>query len=313
MAGRRRNGGALLIAAFLVGGLAGATPSVAGGLAVNEVASGVFVHRGVHELASADNAGDIANIGFIVGEQAVAVIDAGGSPRVGAALREAVRRVTRLPIRYLILTHGHPDHIFGWSAFATDGPEIVGHNKLPRALALRGGHYVRNFSRILGDGAGALKLPTINLTVSDRLELDLGGRVLVLRAHNTAHSDSDLSVYDSRTGTLWLSDLLVRERIPVVDGSIKGWRTVMGEVAAIGAERVVPGHGSVSDDWPGAQAGQHRYLEVIAREIRIVLNANGTIESAVATVGEVERPHWHLFDEYNKRNVTASFVELEWE
>jgi len=243
----------------------------------------------------------------------VAVIDAGGSPRVGAALREAVRRVTRLPIRYLILTHGHPDHIFGWSAFATDGPQIVGHNKLPRALALRGGHYVRNFSRILGDGAGALKLPTINLTVSDRLELDLGGRVLVLRAHNTAHSDSDLSVYDSRTGTLWLSDLLFRERIPVVDGSIKGWLTVMGEVAAIGAERVVPGHGPVSDDWPGAQAGQHRYLEVIAREIRIVLNANGTIESAVATVGEVERPHWHLFDEYNKRNVTASFVELEWE
>ena len=313
MAGRRRNGGALLISAFLVGGLAGATPSVAGGLAVNEVASGVFVHLGVHELTSATNAGDIANIGFIVGEQAVAVIDAGGSPRVGAALREAVRRVTRLPIRYLILTHGHPDHIFGWSAFATDGPQIVGHAKLPRALALRGGHYVRNFSRILGDGAGALKLPTINLTVSDRLELDLGGRVLVLRAHNTAHSDSDLSVYDSRTGTLWLSDLLFRERIPVVDGSIKGWLTVMGEVAAIGAERVVPGHGPVSDDWPGAQAGQHRYLEVIAREIRIVLNANGTIESAVAMVGEVERPHWHLFDEYNKRNVTASFVELEWE
>ena len=108
MAGRRRNGGAVLIAAFLVGGLAGATPSVAGGLAVNEVASGVFVHRGVHELASADNAGDIANIGFIVGEQAVAVIDDGGSPRVGAALREAVRRVTKLPIRYLILTHVHP-------------------------------------------------------------------------------------------------------------------------------------------------------------------------------------------------------------
>ena len=313
MTGMRRNSGAFVIAAFLAGGLAGASPSAAEGLAVDEVAPGVFVHRGVHEVPSAANAGDIANIGFIVGEQAVAVIDTGGSPRVGAALREAVRRVTGLPIRYLVLTHAHPDHIFGWSAFTTDSLRIVGHAKLPRALALRGGHYVRNFSRILGVAAGVLRVPDIDVIVSDRLELDLGGRTLILRSRAIGHTDSDLSVYDSRTGTLWLSDLLFRERIPVVDGSIRGWLTVMEELAAIGAERVVPGHGPVSGDWPGALAGQRRYLESIASEIRAVLKANGTIESALATVGESERPRWRLFDDYNKRNVTASFVELEWE
>ena len=75
----------------------------------------------MHEVASGANANDIANIGFIVGERAVAVIDSGGSPRVGAALREAVRQTTKLPIHYLILTHVHPDHIFGSSAFSVVG------------------------------------------------------------------------------------------------------------------------------------------------------------------------------------------------
>ena len=313
MTGKPRQDSALLIAALLAAGLTGTAPAVAEGLAVDEIAPGVFVHRGVHEVASDANANDIANIGFIVGKRAVAVIDSGGSPRVGAALREAVRQTTKLPIHYLILTHVHPDHIFGSSAFSADGPLIVGHAKLPRALALRGGHYVRNFARILGGGAGALKLPAVNVTVSDRLDLDLGGRTLVVRAHAIAHTDNDLSVYDSRTGTLWLSDLLFRERIPVVDGSITGWLTVMEELAAIGAERAVPGHGPVSGDWPAALADQRRYLDVIAGEIRALLKANGTLESALATVGEIERPHWRLFDDYNKRNVTASFVELEWE
>ena len=150
MTGKPWKDGALLIAALLAAGLTGTALVAAGELAVDEIAPGVFVHRGVHEVASGANANDIANIGFIVGERAVAVIDTGGSPRVGAALREAVRRTTRLPIRYLILTHVHPDHIFGSSAFSADGPLIVGHAKLPRALALRGGHYVRNFARILG-------------------------------------------------------------------------------------------------------------------------------------------------------------------
>src|SRR5437868_3021752 len=74
-------------------------------LSVEQVAPGVFVHHGLHEEATVANAGGIANIGFVVGSEAVAVIDSGGSPAEGKALLSAIRRITPLPIRYVINTH----------------------------------------------------------------------------------------------------------------------------------------------------------------------------------------------------------------
>jgi quinoprotein relay system zinc metallohydrolase 2 len=192
-------------------------------LPVTEIANGVFVHNGVHEEASSGNKDAIANIGFIVGTAAVAVIDPGGSFEEGAALRTAVRARTDQPIRYVILTHVHPDHIFGAAAFRDDHPEFVGHAKLPGALAQRGEYYLRRLRSTLGEEAKGSEIVPPTLLVAERLDLDLGGRHLLVRAHSPAHTDSDLTVFDESTRTFWLADLLFVDRIPVVDGSLVGW------------------------------------------------------------------------------------------
>jgi quinoprotein relay system zinc metallohydrolase 2 len=282
-------------------------------LAMTEIAAGIFVHNGVHEEASSANEDAIANIGFIAGADAVAVIDPGGSFEEGAALRAAVRVRTDRPIRYVILTHVHPDHIFGAAAFRDDQPEFVGHAKLPGALAQRGDYYLRRLRGALGDEARGSEIVPPTLLVAGRLDLDLGGRHLLVRAHGPAHTDNDLTVFDESTRTFWLADLLFVDRVPVIDGSIVGWLKELGELTALAADRAVPGHGPVFVPWPDAADPERRYLETVERETRAAIKAGIGIADAYRDVAKSERGRWLLFDDYHTRNVTASYKELEWE
>jgi quinoprotein relay system zinc metallohydrolase 2 len=282
-------------------------------LPITEIASGIFVHNGVHEEASAANDDAIANIGFIVGDEAVAVIDPGGSFAEGEALRAAIKLRTEKPIRYVILTHVHPDHIFGAAAFRGDHPDFVGHAKLPGALAQRGDYYLRRLQGVLGEEANGSEVVPPNVLVTDRLDLELGNRHLVLLAHGPAHTDNDLRVFDEKTRTLWLADLLFVDRIPVIDGSILGWLKQLDELVAMPADRAVPGHGPVSVPWPAAAEPERRYLAAVIHDTRAAIKAGIGIASAYRQVANSERGQWLLFDDYHARNVTATYTELEWE
>ena len=283
---------------------------------VQQVAEGIFYHQGSHEEADAENLGAIANVGFIIGEQCIAVIDSGGSFQEGMLLRTAIRKHSDLPICYVINTHVHPDHILGNAAFNIDKPEFVGHEKLPAAMASRQQHFARQFSEILGDayeGTEFIQAKTL-VEVGSPLTLDLGNRPLILTAFTTAHTDHDLTVYDEKTSTLWTGDLLFVERIPALDGSINGWIDALDSLVERDAEMIVPGHGNAftgdqSDGWQDLL----RYLTTVREEIRIIINDLGTIEQAIDSVGTQEAEKWKLFEEYHRRNITAAFVELEWE
>jgi glyoxylase-like metal-dependent hydrolase (beta-lactamase superfamily II) len=128
---------------------------------------------------------------------------------------------------YVIVTHVHSDHFFGAAAFRDDAPQFVGHADLLRALAARGKFYVDTLRRDLGEAAQGSDIVPPTLLVRDELALDLGNRVIRLRAWPVAHTDNDFTVYDERTHTLWLSDLLFLEHTPVVDGSILGFVQVL--------------------------------------------------------------------------------------
>ncbi len=280
--------------------------------ALAEIVPGIFFRRAADEETSADNLGAIANIGCVVGREGVAVFDPGGSLADGEQLRAAVRRLTPLPVRYVILSHVHPDHIFGAAAFQSDRPAFVAHERLPGALAQRGEYYRRRLAAVVGaERAGNVVTPTV--LVHDRMEIDLGGRKLELTAHPIAHTDNDLTALDPKTGTLLAADLLFVRRVPSLDGSLRGWLEVLATLKARPARRAVPGHGPTSVDWPTAAADLERYLGTLLRETREALRKDIPIEEAVDVVGLAERDRWALFDDYHGRNVTQAFKELEWE
>jgi quinoprotein relay system zinc metallohydrolase 2 len=278
---------------------------------ISEVAPGVYVHFGVNELMNAQNEGAIANVGFVVGGDAVAVIDTGGSVREGRALREAVKRVTDKAIKYVINTHAHPDHVFGNAAF--EAPAIfVGHHNLPRALATNGPFYINTLRREMKSALDDVKIVPPTLIVDDEIKLDLGHRTLIVKAWPTSHTDNDLTVFDPRSGVLFAGDLLFVQHVPVLDGNVLEWLRTIDALARTPATKVVPGHGGVSD-WPDALAAERTYLQRLVSDCRDLIKRGIPLAQAADIAGTSQKSNWELFEEYNKRNATAAYSELEWE
>lgn len=279
---------------------------------MEEVGPGIFIRKGLIADASTENLDAIANIGFIIGGNGVLVTESGGSLADGQWLRGEIAKRTDKPITHVVLSHVHPDHAFGAGAFAADKPVFIGHAKLKEALDARGEFYRKRLVELFGEErTGPVVYPT--MAVADTAEIDLGGRKLSFTAHGPAHTTSDLSMRDSQSGLLFPADLLFVERIPSLDGSLKGWLTELERVKASGAVQAVPGHGPVRVDLAPAVADLTAYLTALRDGTKAAIAKDMPIDKAVDTVAQDQRDKWKLFEHYNRRNVTVAYQELEWD
>ncbi len=280
---------------------------------LSEPSAGIFVHTGRQLALDAPGHDDIANIGFIVGKQCVAVIDTGGSIRVGRELRAAVMQHTSLPICYVINTHVHVDHVLGNFVFKVDRPSFIGHAALTQAMARSREFFITQYGGDLDAPPSAAQIIEPDRVVERELTLDLGGRRLQLRAWPTAHTDCDLSVFDEQTATLWTGDLVFRERLPALDGSLKGWLSMLDELTRMKVTLAVPGHGRVTRDLKSAIISEREYLQALATGIRGELSEGKSLEHAIEHVAAAQKPRWLLWDSVHPHNVVRAYEELEWE
>jgi len=282
---------------------------------LQQVAPGEFVHLGQPLPLDAPGHDDIANIGFVVGRRCVAVIDTGGSVRVGRALRASIAERSKLPVCYVINTHVHVDHLLGNAAFVADHPQFLGHAQLNQSLARSRDFFLKTYAADLDAPASAAQLigPGRTVPLNGELSIELGERTLVLHAWPSAHTDCDLTVYDPASGTLWAGDLLFVHRTPVVDGSVRGWLKVIQTLARQPARRFIPGHGEPGTDLAAALATERGYLQTLVDQVGAALAHGQPLQQALKDFPADNHDRWLLWDETNPHNVARVYQELEWE
>ena len=228
---------------------------------MTEIAAGVYVHEGrVEDWLPQTVATWPPRLHRR--QPRVAVIDSGGTPQLGPALAAASSAAPAFPL--LRDQHARPPRPrAGHAAFAAPGTRFVGSSKFNAAMAARAPTSCGAGARFRHHGhAGAIVYATIS--VDETLELDLGDRRVVVQAWPTSHTDNDLTVHDPATRTLFTSDLLFVQHIPVLDGKLRGWLATLQQLAHIEADLIVPGHGPTRRAGPDAWAPQQAYLETLA-------------------------------------------------
>jgi len=280
---------------------------------LKQVADGIYLHSGVHVDFDHPQHADIANIGFIIGNDCVAVIDTGGSIAIGQELLLSLREISKLPICYVINTHVHFDHMLGNAAFLSDDTKFVGHQKLADAVEHNRDFFLQQFNADLGPTPNRDSIIGPDLTVDKTMDLDLGDRIITLTAYPTAHSGTDLTVLDQQTKTFWAGDLIFRERIPAFDGKLLGWLAVLEALQNEVINLAIPGHGTISNDWPETFAAEMSYLTMLQDDTRQAIAEGQFLEEAVDSIGKEEKQEWLLHEQHHSRNVTKAFTELEWE
>ena len=213
------------------------------------VAPGVWFVQGEAALGTPGNRNFISNAGFVVTREGVVVIDGLGSPALARELRAEIRRITPLPVRHVIVTHFHADHIYGLQVFQDEGAQVLAHR--------RGREYLLSDSaqRRLETSREELA-PWVDastrLVAADRwldadTVLEIGGERLHIRHAGPAHTPEDLIVWVESARVLFAGDLVFRGRIPFVgQADSRSWVQALGGLIALQPRIIVPGHGPLS-------------------------------------------------------------------
>ena len=256
-----------------------------------------------------------ANAGFVVGDDGVAIIDSFENEPAAQALLGEIRVITKLPIKFVINTHYHLDHVAGNAAFAKEGAVVIAHRNVPNWI------HTENLKFFGKDIKAEQKsfvenLAAPNVLYDSAIELRLGGQPIKVEFF-PGHTGGDSTVFiqHEKSVVVFTGDLFWRQTLPnLIDASTLPWIETLSTFSKFSAESpiiFIPGHGD-----PGTAtdvAAFRGYLSDL-REWSAAAKKDGKTGAALveAVLPQVKQKYgsWQLFDYFSKRNIADVEAEL---
>ena len=303
----------LLLVAFPSAAFAQAAPQPA----ANSSLPFTLKNLGHGIYAAIDNAkGEAgANAGFVVGDDGIAVIDTFENEPAAQALLGEVRMVSKLPIKFVINTHYHLDHVAGNADFAKEGAVIVAHRNVPTWI------HTENLKFFGKDITAEQKsqvagLTTPNVLYDSAIELRLGGAALRVE-YFPGHTggDSIVIIQREKSTVIFCGDLFWRQTLPnLIDASTLPWMETLSNFTKFSAESpipFIPGHGdpgNVSDvaAFRGYLSDLRDWVAAAKKEGK----SGAALTEAVLPQLKQKYGSWQFFEYFAKSNISDTEAEL---
>lgn len=305
--------GAVLLAALLAAG-----PAAAQELTPVQASPHVYYVQGAPGMATRENRAFNSNAAFVVGNDGVLVFDALGTPALAAQLKQAIVRVTPLPIRRVIVSHFHADHFYGLQALKGEGVEVWGHAAGRTSFGSEFTHsrleqrrrdlapYVNEDTRLVPADRW------IDFKDGPQIPFTFGGLKLRLIDVSGAHSPEDIMLFVEDDGVLLAGDLYFSGRLPFVgQADSKAWLAALDRIEPLAPKMVIPGHGAASRDPKPDIEMTRRYLQFLREQMGAAVRDLVPFDEAYAAVDWSRFAGVPAFDAANRINAYGTYLQME--
>jgi len=281
-------------------------------LRFTEIAPGVHVFIGEMSGRTYENEGMNANVGFVVTKAGVVVIDSGSSYRVAKQMHDAIRRVTRQPVKYVVNTGGQDHRWLGNGYFKQQGARIIAHKKAAADMAARGAEQIAGLKADLKERIEGTVATLPDETFDTEKTLKLGGTELRIIHYFGGHTPGDSVVWLPQSRVLFSGDLVYVDRllgvIPV--SNTKGWLASFEAMEKLAPQKIVPGHGKVCD-LAKARRDTRDYLALLRSHMKTALDKGFDLQRAIDTLDQSRFKSLLNYDSLKGGNASRTYLEME--
>jgi cyclase len=282
-------------------------PSAFAGAGLTKIADGVYSYVDEKNPSPLTSFG--ANAGIIIGRDGIVVVDTLISAKEAKKFIGDIKAVSDKPIRYVVNTHDHLDHVLGNSEFAKQGATIVAQAETKAAMVKNGDGLLQRAKYFgLSDEVMSGTIVVVpSLTFTDAMEIDLGDRKVEVIHAGPSHTGGSSIVYAPDSKTLFAGDILFTNYHPNMrDGDIQGWVKALDMIASMDAANIIPGHGPLSTKKDVAE--MKSYLVAFDAKVKELLARSSDPEFIAAEVKKA-LPARKYFDMFIASNVKGLYLK----